>query len=212
MPENINLLGLIASVLPGARVILCIRDPYDVAVSCWQAGFATVPWANTFEHIARRLADHERLLEHCARFDLWRGTRSATKTSLAMSSANQGSSSTFWASTGTLLVLSSTQLAALCEPRVWLKFANRLTRKASVDGSTIKGCSIPCFGQSNTIATYAEMLSEDTDCATRPTRASSAQIVGSPGANRRACSQAATASLIRPAFFRADPRFRYVAG
>ena len=64
MPENIHLLGLIASVLPGARVVLCTRDPRDVAVSCWQAGFATVPWANTFEHLARRLADHQRLLNH----------------------------------------------------------------------------------------------------------------------------------------------------
>jgi len=67
MPENIQLLGLIASVLPGARVILCTRDNRDVAVSCWQAGFATIPWANNFEHIARRLADHERLLDHWCR-------------------------------------------------------------------------------------------------------------------------------------------------
>jgi len=67
MPENIQLLGLIASVLPGARVILCTRDLCDVAVSCWQAGFATIPWANKVEHIARRLADHERLLNHWRR-------------------------------------------------------------------------------------------------------------------------------------------------
>lgn len=67
MPENFHLLGLIASVLTGAKVIVCTRDIRDVAVSCWQAGFATIPWANQFEHIARRLVDHERLLEHWRR-------------------------------------------------------------------------------------------------------------------------------------------------
>jgi tetratricopeptide (TPR) repeat protein len=72
MPDNITMLGLIASILPAAKVILCTRDLRDIAVSCWQAGFATLRWANDFEHIARRFADHERLLAY------WRQVRPAS--------------------------------------------------------------------------------------------------------------------------------------
>jgi hypothetical protein len=45
-------------------VILCSRDLRDVALSCWQTSFATNPWTNKWEHIARRFADHERMLTH----------------------------------------------------------------------------------------------------------------------------------------------------
>ena len=69
MPDNIRMLGLIALLWPGARVIVCGRDPRDIAVSCWQAGFKTNPWSNVWEHIAQRFADHERIVEH------WRQTR-----------------------------------------------------------------------------------------------------------------------------------------
>ena len=69
MPDNIRLLGLIALLWPGARVIVCGRDPRDIAVSCWQAGFKTNPWSNVWEHIAQRFADHQRIVDH------WRRTR-----------------------------------------------------------------------------------------------------------------------------------------
>ncbi len=64
MPDNFNLLGLIALLWPKARVILCSRDLRNVALSCWQTSFATNPWTNTWEDIARRFADHQRLLAH----------------------------------------------------------------------------------------------------------------------------------------------------
>ncbi len=64
MPDNFNLLGLIAFLWPKARVILCSRDLRDIALSCWQTSFATNPWTNNWEHIARRFADHERMLAH----------------------------------------------------------------------------------------------------------------------------------------------------
>jgi hypothetical protein len=64
MPDNIHLVGLIALLWPGARIIVCGRDPRDIAVSCWKVGFATVRWTNDPDHIARRLADHRRLLDH----------------------------------------------------------------------------------------------------------------------------------------------------
>jgi tetratricopeptide (TPR) repeat protein len=64
MPDNFRLIGLIAALWPGARVIVCARDPRDVALSCWQTGFESNAWANHPEHIARRIADYERLMRH----------------------------------------------------------------------------------------------------------------------------------------------------
>ncbi len=69
MPDNIQMLGLIAFLWPGSRVIVCNRDLRDIAVSCWFAGFETNPWTNSWELMARRFADHQRILEH------WRLTR-----------------------------------------------------------------------------------------------------------------------------------------
>ena len=69
MPDNIHFLGLIALFWPTARVIICSRDLRDVAISCWQTGFATIRWANHADCIARRFADYQRLLWH------WRCTR-----------------------------------------------------------------------------------------------------------------------------------------
>jgi hypothetical protein len=48
-------------------VIVCTRDPRDTALSCWQTWFASIPWANSCENIARRIADHERILDHWKR-------------------------------------------------------------------------------------------------------------------------------------------------
>ena len=69
MPDNVDLLGLIALLWPSARVIICQRNLRDVAVSCWQTGFASIRWANDPEHIARRFADYKRILDH------WRRTK-----------------------------------------------------------------------------------------------------------------------------------------
>ncbi len=68
MPDNIRFLGLIALLWPGARVIVCNRDLRDIAVSCWLNGFAMI-WSKTWEHIARRFADYQRIVEH------WRQTQ-----------------------------------------------------------------------------------------------------------------------------------------
>ncbi len=67
MPDNMHFLALIAWLWPGARVIVCSRDVRDVAVSCWQTGFAKIRWANDPNHIARCLVDYQRLLEHWRR-------------------------------------------------------------------------------------------------------------------------------------------------
>jgi hypothetical protein len=67
MPDNSRLLGLIAMLWPNARVIVCGRDLRDVALSCWQTGFTSTPWNNDWDHLARRFADHQRILTHWRR-------------------------------------------------------------------------------------------------------------------------------------------------
>jgi len=64
MPDNIRLLGLIAVLWPSARVIVCNRDLRDIAVSCRQTDFVSIKWNNDWEHIARRFADHRRIVAH----------------------------------------------------------------------------------------------------------------------------------------------------
>ena len=64
MPDNINLLGWIHLIFPNARVIHCRRDLRDVALSCWQTCFGSIRWANDWGHIARRVVDYLRLVEH----------------------------------------------------------------------------------------------------------------------------------------------------
>jgi tetratricopeptide (TPR) repeat protein len=69
MPDNILYLGLIAVLWPGARVIICSRDLRDIAVSCRQTDFNEIRWSNDWEHLARRFADHRRMVAH------WRETK-----------------------------------------------------------------------------------------------------------------------------------------
>ena len=62
MPLNFLYLGLIAAILPGARVIHCLRDPRDVAVSCYVQDFIDPALAFSFD--LRQTADYYR--------DYWR--------------------------------------------------------------------------------------------------------------------------------------------
>jgi tetratricopeptide (TPR) repeat protein len=68
-PENIQFLGLISSLWPESRVIVCRRDLRDVAVSCWRTSLPAVPWSSDWDHIAGRFADYQRLVAH------WQETR-----------------------------------------------------------------------------------------------------------------------------------------
>lgn len=67
MPENYVLLGWIVTMFPKARVIHCRRDVRDVALSCWMTNFAHVRWANDVGHIAARIREYRRLMEHWQR-------------------------------------------------------------------------------------------------------------------------------------------------
>ncbi|MHB1559010.1 MAG: tetratricopeptide repeat-containing sulfotransferase family protein [Isosphaeraceae bacterium] len=63
-PDNVNYLGLIGLLWPGARVIHCRRDLRDVAVSCWQSGLVATSWNNDWESRARRFRDYVDLVGH----------------------------------------------------------------------------------------------------------------------------------------------------
>jgi hypothetical protein len=65
MPGNLLHLGLAQLMLPGARAVLCRRDPRDVAVSCFLHSFmgshpwsARPGWLAVYLNTTRRLADH----------------------------------------------------------------------------------------------------------------------------------------------------------
>jgi tetratricopeptide (TPR) repeat protein len=64
MPDNYLYLGLLAALFPKAKFIHCRRDVRDVAVSCWMTNFRHIRWANDLDHIAARIRDYQRLMEH----------------------------------------------------------------------------------------------------------------------------------------------------
>jgi len=64
MPGNYLYLGLITTLWPEARIIVALRDPRDVAVSCWSTYFGVLRWANDLRHIAAQIIQHDRLIAH----------------------------------------------------------------------------------------------------------------------------------------------------
>ncbi len=69
LPGNYMNLGLIACMLPGAKIIHCVRDPVDTCLSCYFQNFAgnMQPFSCDLGHIAAYYNDYRRLMEH------WRG-------------------------------------------------------------------------------------------------------------------------------------------
>jgi hypothetical protein len=68
MPDNYLLAGWLHLAFPNAAIIHCLRDPRDVALSCWMTQFNDMQWSNDLEHIAHRIQQHRRLVRH------WRAT------------------------------------------------------------------------------------------------------------------------------------------
>ncbi|HEX3994240.1 MAG TPA: sulfotransferase, partial [Acetobacteraceae bacterium] len=66
LPDNIFSLGQIAVLFPGARVIVCRRDPRDVCLSCFFQSFAddTMMWTDDLAGCGIRARETERLLDH----------------------------------------------------------------------------------------------------------------------------------------------------
>ncbi len=67
MPDNYMYIGLLKLIFPSALFIHCRRDLRDVAVSCWMTDFRSIRWANDLEHLAARIRDYRRVMDH------WRG-------------------------------------------------------------------------------------------------------------------------------------------
>lgn len=65
LPENYRHLGLIAAMLPNARIVHVARDPMDVCLSNYlvrfQRGHA---WSYDFDSLAREYRAYERLMDH----------------------------------------------------------------------------------------------------------------------------------------------------
>jgi tetratricopeptide (TPR) repeat protein len=68
MPDNYMFAGWLRIAFPNAAIIHCLRDPRDVALSCWQTQFSKIGWSHDLEHIAHRIEQHRRLMRH------WRAT------------------------------------------------------------------------------------------------------------------------------------------
>ncbi|HHO51020.1 MAG TPA: sulfotransferase family protein [Deltaproteobacteria bacterium] len=65
---NLRYLGLLARILPGARVIVCTRAPLDVGLSCFRRGGGSgLTWSMSLEGIGQHLVESQRLLEHWRR-------------------------------------------------------------------------------------------------------------------------------------------------
>jgi hypothetical protein len=64
MPENTLYLGFIALLFPHAKIIYCERSLRDVALSCWMTELAHVRWACDPHHIATRIKETRRVMDH----------------------------------------------------------------------------------------------------------------------------------------------------
>jgi tetratricopeptide (TPR) repeat protein len=64
MPENTLYLGLIATIFPHAKLIHCRRNLNDLALSCWMTHMAQVRWASDPDHIASRIKEYRRIMDH----------------------------------------------------------------------------------------------------------------------------------------------------
>jgi len=65
MPQNFQLLGLAALILPGATLIACERNAQDVALSCFFQNFkAPLAWSYRLEWIRVYMEQQQRLMAH----------------------------------------------------------------------------------------------------------------------------------------------------
>jgi tetratricopeptide (TPR) repeat protein len=65
MPDNVFSLGIAAAMLPGARAVLCRRDPRDIGLSCYTRRFVEGhAYSTDLAECARRALLVERLMAH----------------------------------------------------------------------------------------------------------------------------------------------------
>jgi hypothetical protein len=65
MPGNFLSLGLVALMLPGARIIHCVRDPRDIGLSIFTFRFfGHHPYSHDLGDLGWYIAEHHRLMAH----------------------------------------------------------------------------------------------------------------------------------------------------
>jgi len=65
MPGNFNYLGLIGLMLPGAKIIHCVRDPRDIGFSIFTFRFYGYhPYAHDLADLGWYIGEHDRLMAH----------------------------------------------------------------------------------------------------------------------------------------------------
>lgn len=65
MPGNYANIGLIASILPNARIIHCRRDPIDTCLSCYKQNFARGQyWSYNLEELAEHYRHYEQVMDY----------------------------------------------------------------------------------------------------------------------------------------------------
>jgi hypothetical protein len=66
LPDNIFMLGVIATLYPAARIIFCRRDPRDIGVSCFFQNFSAglLTFSYDLADCGRRIRETERLAAH----------------------------------------------------------------------------------------------------------------------------------------------------
>jgi tetratricopeptide (TPR) repeat protein len=65
MPGNFNQLGLVALMLPAARIVHCVRDPRDIGLSIFTLRFGGHhPYAHDLATLGWYITQHNRLMEH----------------------------------------------------------------------------------------------------------------------------------------------------
>jgi len=64
LPDNYLLAGWILIAFPNATIVHVLRDPRDVAWSCWSTQFAKINWSLRLDHIAHRIEQHRLLMRH----------------------------------------------------------------------------------------------------------------------------------------------------
>jgi Sulfotransferase family len=67
MPEDFWDLGLIAMLLPEARIIHCTRHPIDTCLSCYMQNFVRLAYATSLDNLAAVYRLYRQIMEH------WRG-------------------------------------------------------------------------------------------------------------------------------------------
>lgn len=63
-PLNFLHLGPIRQMLPGARIIHCIRDPMDTCLSCYFNVSSSIAWASDLGDLGAFYKDYQRLMVH----------------------------------------------------------------------------------------------------------------------------------------------------